>query len=84
MASDGHILDIFGPYPTTSEADIMKALLQDEDSETQYFFTEGDVSWTEAFVIQYYYWKEKDMLYTSLNLYYKEKNLYYKEKKTKI
>lgn len=42
VASDGHILDIFGPYPTTSEADIMKALLQDEDSETQYFFTEGD------------------------------------------
>lgn len=44
VASDGHIIDIFGHYPATeSDASIMKALFQNEDGELRRLFRENDV-----------------------------------------
>lgn len=44
VATDGHIIDIFGPYPAnTSDADIMKALFQDENGGLRLFFREDDI-----------------------------------------
>lgn len=44
VACDGHIIDVSGPYPATeSDANIMKALFQNEDGELRSFFEAGDV-----------------------------------------
>ncbi|XP_028157568.1 uncharacterized protein LOC114350796 [Ostrinia furnacalis] len=44
VASDGHIIDTFGPYPATeSDANIMKALFQNENRELRRYFEANDV-----------------------------------------
>lgn len=44
VTTDGHILDIYGPYAATvSDADIMKQLFQNENNELRQYFREGDV-----------------------------------------
>ncbi|KAL0879449.1 hypothetical protein ABMA27_003200 [Loxostege sticticalis] len=44
VACDGHIIEVSGPYPATeSDANIMKALFQNEDGELRSFFEAGDV-----------------------------------------
>ena len=56
VAPDGYIIDVFGPYPATeSDADIMKALFQNENSELNNFFKEMMFSfWIEAFVMPFH------------------------------
>ncbi|CAK1587666.1 unnamed protein product [Parnassius mnemosyne] len=44
VATDGYILDIFGPYPAIdSDASIMKALFQNENGDLRLFFMENDI-----------------------------------------
>lgn len=44
VATDGHIIDIFGPYAaTTSDATIMRLLFQNENSELRQYFRQNDV-----------------------------------------
>lgn len=44
VASDGYILDCFGPYKaTTSDADIMISLFNDDDCPLRLYFQENDV-----------------------------------------
>lgn len=44
VATDGHIIDVLGPYAATeSDADIMKALFQNENGDYRRFFRASDV-----------------------------------------
>lgn len=44
VASDGYILDIFGPYAaTTSDADVVKLLFEDSQSTPREFFRPNDI-----------------------------------------
>lgn len=44
VACDGHIIEVLGPYAATqSDADIMKALFENPDSEMRSYFRENDV-----------------------------------------
>lgn len=43
ICSDGYIVDVLGPYPaTTSDATIMRHIMQDEESAWHWFFRPGD------------------------------------------
>ncbi|KAL0850182.1 hypothetical protein ABMA28_012054 [Loxostege sticticalis] len=44
VTTDGHILEVYGPYPaTTSDSDIIKGLLQNENGELRRYFQPNDV-----------------------------------------
>lgn len=48
VVTDGHIIDVFGPYPATqSDSDIMKTLFQNENSELKRYFRPNDFFFLE-------------------------------------